>query len=138
MAINALRGRSDTGDTRPGTPAIGEDDANIVDCPVCKRPLDATSRRCPGCGTMLIGGVQASKATLFVAFGLAIGLMGGAGAMSVATLGVRTPAASLYPPLPTRLLASRARPSFSIRYWAEAGTAAASTGTAATAAARIQ
>ena len=91
MAINALRGRSNTGDTRPETPVIGEDDANIVDCPVCKRPLDAASRRCPGCGTLLIAGVQASKGAMFAAFGLAIGLMVGASAMGVAALGVRAP-----------------------------------------------
>ena len=30
MTINALRGRSNTGDTRPETPAIGEDDANQI------------------------------------------------------------------------------------------------------------
>ena len=91
MAINALRGRSNTGDTRPETPVIGEDDANIVDCPVCKRPLDAASRRCPGCRTLLIAGVQASKGAMFAAFGLAIGLMVGASAMGVAALGVRAP-----------------------------------------------
>jgi hypothetical protein len=90
MTINALRGRSNTGDTRPETPAIGEDDANIVDCPACKRPLDATSRRCPGCGTLLIGGVQASKAFVFSAFGLAIGLMVGASVMGVTTLSLQT------------------------------------------------
>jgi hypothetical protein len=89
MTINALRGRSNTGDTRPETPAIGEDDANIVDCPACKRPLDAASRRCPGCGTLLIAGVQASKGFLFSAFGAAIGLMVGASVMGVATLGAR-------------------------------------------------
>jgi hypothetical protein len=92
MAINALRGRSNTGDTRPETPVIGEDDANIVDCPVCKRPLDAASRRCPGCRTLLIAGVQASKASMFAVFGLAIGLMVGASVMGVAALGVRAPA----------------------------------------------
>ena len=100
MAINALRGRSNTGDTRPETPVIGEDDANIVDCPVCKRPLDAASRRCPGCGTLLIAGVQASKGAMFAAFGLAIGLMVGASAMGVAALGVRAPSTPSTPSTP--------------------------------------
>jgi len=94
MTINALRGRSRTGDTRPETPAIGEDDANIVDCPSCKRPLDAASRRCPGCGTLLIAGVQASKAFVFIAFGLAVGLMVGASVMGAATLGIQTTSAT--------------------------------------------
>jgi hypothetical protein len=97
MTINALRGRSNPGDTRPETPAIGEDDANIVDCPVCKRPLDAAARRCPGCGTLLVAGVQASKAGMFAIFGVAIGLMVGASVMGVATLGVRAPATPTTP-----------------------------------------
>ena len=109
MTINALRGRSNTGDTRPETPAIGEDDANIVDCPVCKRPLDAAARRCPGCGTLLVAGVQASKAGMFAAFGLAIGLMVGASVMGVATLGLRT-ADTPSTPLPTTVPAPTTAP----------------------------
>jgi hypothetical protein len=84
MTINALRGRSSGGDARPESLAIGEVDANIVDCPVCKRPLDSRARRCSGCRTLLVHGVQGSKAGMFVVFGLAIGLLTGAGVIGVA------------------------------------------------------
>ena len=59
--------------------AIGEIDQTVFDCPNCSRPLAMGAKRCPGCGTRLLRGVTLSKATSFVAVGLAIGLLLGAG-----------------------------------------------------------
>lgn len=102
MTINALRGRrSTTGETRPESTAIGETDANIVDCPVCKRPLDAAARRCPACGTRMVAGVQASKAAMFATFGLAVGLVAGATVMGVAMAQGRTGSVATTPTVST-------------------------------------
>jgi hypothetical protein len=125
MAINALRGRADAADKpRSEAPAIGEDDANIIDCPVCKRPLDAANRRCPGCGTRLVYGVQGSKAAMFVSFGLAVGLIGGATAMGLAATRAGAVATTVTPqptaivtatvaPVPSGVTASPALPGVS-------------------------
>jgi hypothetical protein len=78
---------------------IGEEDANIVDCPVCKRPLDANARRCPGCRTLLVWGIQASKASVFTATGLALGLLVGGG--TVALITPRQAAVPIQVPVPT-------------------------------------
>jgi hypothetical protein len=58
---------------------IGEIDQTVVDCPACGRPLALGARRCPGCRSRLIGGVVISKIAPFVAAGLAVGLLTGAG-----------------------------------------------------------
>jgi hypothetical protein len=58
--------------------AIGELDQTVFDCPNCRRPLALGARRCPGCRTRLVNGVVVSKAAVFVAAGLAIGLVAGA------------------------------------------------------------
>lgn len=71
---------------------IGEIDQTVFDCPSCTRPLALGSKRCPGCGTRLVGGVAMSRVSTFVASGLAIGLLAGGGAGYV--LGVTQGAAS--------------------------------------------
>jgi hypothetical protein len=59
--------------------SIGEFDQTIFQCPSCARPLALGARRCPGCGTRLIAGVTLGKASGFIAAGLAVGLLLGAG-----------------------------------------------------------
>jgi hypothetical protein len=55
--------------------AIGEIDQTVFACPSCARPLALGARHCPGCGTRLILGVQAQRATLFVGLGLVGGIL---------------------------------------------------------------
>jgi hypothetical protein len=63
----------------PASIAIGEFDQTIFECPSCARPLALGARRCPGCGTRLVAGVALGKASGFVAAGVAVGLLLGAG-----------------------------------------------------------
>jgi len=63
----------------PASIAIGEIEQTIFECPSCSRPLALGARRCPGCGTHLVRGVTLSKASGFVAVGLAVGLLSGFG-----------------------------------------------------------
>ena len=67
--------------------AIGEIDQTVFDCPSCARPLALGARRCPGCRTRIVGGVTFSKASRFVAVGLAVGLLTGGGVGFVAGAG---------------------------------------------------
>ncbi len=55
--------------------AIGEIDQTVFACPACARPLPLGARHCPGCGTRLILGVQAQRASLFAGVGLAAGIV---------------------------------------------------------------
>ncbi len=55
--------------------AIGEIDQTVFACPACARPLALGARHCPGCGTRLILGVQAQRASLFVGLGLVGGIV---------------------------------------------------------------
>ena len=65
----------------PASYAIGELEQTVFDCPSCSRPLALGARRCPGCGTRLVNGVSFGKASIFIAAGLAVGLvLGGGGA----------------------------------------------------------
>jgi hypothetical protein len=58
---------------------IGEINQTVFACPACARPLVMGTGRCPGCGTHLLIGVQARKASIFIVLGLVIGaLFGGA------------------------------------------------------------
>jgi hypothetical protein len=59
--------------------AIGEFEQTVFDCPSCSRPLALGARRCPGCRTRLVNGVSLGKASVFVAAGLAVGLLVGGG-----------------------------------------------------------
>ncbi len=86
MTIETLSTRSGrrARDNEAGTLAIGETDSNIFNCPACARPLGVGAPRCPGCGTRLIAGVQASRALAFLTLGLIVGLVVGGGVMAVA------------------------------------------------------
>lgn len=66
---------------------IGEIDQTVFDCPSCSRPLALGARRCPGCSVRLVNGVVLGKASMFVAAGLALGLLVGAGSGFVLGLG---------------------------------------------------
>jgi hypothetical protein len=63
----------------PALIAIGEFDQTIFQCPSCARPLALGARRCPGCGTRMIAGVTLGKASGFIAAGVAVGMLLGAG-----------------------------------------------------------
>lgn len=55
--------------------AIGEIDQTVFACPACARPLALGAHHCPGCGTHLILGVQAKRASIFVTAGLVGGVV---------------------------------------------------------------
>jgi hypothetical protein len=86
MTVNAVRrSRRRTSEPRPvriSAPpeslAIGEINQTVFDCPACARPLAVGARRCPGCRTHLVLGIQLAKASVFAASGLAIGVAFGA------------------------------------------------------------
>lgn len=88
MTIEATRRRSTRAARREEREelAIGESDANIINCPACSRPLDTGSSRCPGCGTRLIAGVVATKALTFLGGGALAGLLIGSLVTGVSAL----------------------------------------------------
>ena len=55
--------------------AIGEIDQTVFACPACARPLALGARRCPGCQSHLILGVQAKRASMFAGVGLIAGVV---------------------------------------------------------------
>ena len=93
------------GGKRPATSLpIGEIDANIFACPACNRPLGSGTSRCPSCNTLLIGGVKASRAAIFVGIGLFSGMIVSGALMGIATVaGVRSAAVPIVeaPPIVT-------------------------------------
>jgi hypothetical protein len=98
MTVNAARrSRRRTPDSRleraapTESLAIGEINQTVFDCPNCTRPLAIGVRRCPGCGTRLVLGIPLTKASVFVALGLAMGIAFG-GAVSFALTLARAPA----------------------------------------------
>jgi hypothetical protein len=86
MTIDALRGKSSRPRRRAQREdlAIGEFDAEIFNCPGCARPLSVGTARCPGCSTRLIADVRATKVVAFVAVGLMVGGLLGAGITAAA------------------------------------------------------
>lgn len=67
---------------------IGEINQTVFTCPACTRPLVLGSKRCPGCGTRLIIGVQAKRAGILMGIGLFSGvLLGGVLSTTAAALG---------------------------------------------------
>jgi hypothetical protein len=86
MTVNAARrNRRRTPEPRPESIApteslaIGEINQTVFDCPACARPLAVGARRCPGCGTRLLLGIQAGKASVLAGLGLVVGIaLGGA------------------------------------------------------------
>lgn len=85
MAINILRAKGRGRDTTPTT--IGDADADVFNCPTCARPLVTGARRCPGCRTHLVMGIQLGRAGLFMALGIAVGGLAGGGAVGVIVQG---------------------------------------------------
>lgn len=89
MTVNVARPR---GRARPAAAptaeatsiAIGEIQQTVFSCPSCNRPLAIGSGRCPGCGSRLLMGVEARRASVFVALGLLVGLGFGVGGTSIA------------------------------------------------------
>jgi hypothetical protein len=98
MTVDVARGRARRGrNVTTEEMAIGEPDANIFQCPRCKRPLAVGVSRCDGCGLRLVGAVPLTRVSGFVAAGLIMGLVVGGGAVVALTaLGrpVSTPVAS--------------------------------------------
>jgi hypothetical protein len=71
--------------------AIGEIDQTIFACPACARPLAIGARRCAGCGTRLLLGVQAKRASIFLGAGFGAGL-----AVAVALAGLTSMLAAAF------------------------------------------
>jgi hypothetical protein len=87
MAINVVRRRPRSRSVpAPGATslAIGEIDQTIFSCPACARPLAIGAKKCPGCGTRLVMGVQLRRASVFTAAGLFLGILIGAGGLFAA------------------------------------------------------
>lgn len=59
--------------------AIGEIGQTIFSCPACGRPMAIGVRKCPGCSTHLLMGVQLGRAGTFVTIGLILGVAFGGG-----------------------------------------------------------
>jgi hypothetical protein len=99
MSTNALRGKG-TAPARPSDRelAIGEHDREIFNCPTCQRPLATGASRCPGCGTRLLMGVQARKATTMLATGAVAGAIVGGLIVALILLAMR-PATTVGGPL---------------------------------------
>jgi len=78
MAIDILRRKATSRELEPK--AVGELDVSVFSCPSCARPLVEGARRCPGCRTRLVMGIQLGRAALFMALGVSVGtLIGGTG-----------------------------------------------------------
>jgi hypothetical protein len=77
MTVEVAQRRTRKPKVRPSseTLAIGEIDQTVFACPACARPLALGARSCPGCGTRLILGVQAQRASIFVSVGLVAGII---------------------------------------------------------------
>lgn len=92
MAINALRRPASSADGPEGMPlAIGEPDSAIFVCTSCARPLASGARRCPSCGARFLLDAPLGRAGALVAFGLAAGLILGAGSVGVLALAAAKP-----------------------------------------------
>lgn len=92
MALNVLRGRGKNVPVMPEPLAIGEVERDIFSCPVCARPLAQGAAHCPGCGTRLLMGVPARRASVFLSVGVLVGMVlgGTVGATAVAVGTVRS------------------------------------------------
>jgi hypothetical protein len=64
---------------------IGEINQTVFACPACARPLVMGTGHCPGCGTRLLIGVEAKKASIFIIIGLVIGALFGGAATAIAS-----------------------------------------------------
>ncbi len=59
-------------------PIGGDGSQDVFSCPTCSRPLAVGTSRCRGCGTVLLVGVPARRASLFITIGAVVGLIAGA------------------------------------------------------------
>lgn len=84
----------------PPSMSIGEIDQTVFSCPACERPLALGARQCPGCNTRLINGIVLGKASTFIAGGLVVGLLVGAGLASLAFAAGGARTAATTPVLP--------------------------------------
>lgn len=85
MTIDALPGKARRSkSTSPEALPIGETDANIFDCPSCRRPLGVGTRRCPGCRTRLLSGTRAVTVLGYAVAGLLVGALVGGGLVGAA------------------------------------------------------
>jgi DNA-directed RNA polymerase subunit RPC12/RpoP len=75
--------------------SIGEIGQTVFSCPACSRPLALGARRCPGCGSRLLMGVQLGRVSTFVLVGLIVGVAFGGGLAAVLSA-VRMPAHDAY------------------------------------------
>jgi hypothetical protein len=95
MTVNVARRRSKAKPAMTATEtrsmAIGEIGQTVFGCPSCARPLAVGVRRCPGCLTRMVMGVQVGRAGTFVMVGLILGVAFGGGLGAVLSA-VRLPA----------------------------------------------
>jgi hypothetical protein len=87
MTVNVARRRS-KGRITPGADqqsgmAIGEIGQTIFSCPACGRPLAVGVRKCSGCSTRLLMGVQLGRAGTFVTIGVILGVAFGGGLAAI-------------------------------------------------------
>ena len=87
MTVDVARRRSKGritpgGDLQSGM-AIGEIGQTIFSCPACGRPLAIGVRKCSGCSTRLLMGVQLGRAGTFVTIGLILGVAFGGGLAAI-------------------------------------------------------
>jgi hypothetical protein len=87
MTVDVARRRS-KGRITPGAEqgsgmAIGEIGQTIFSCPACGRPLAIGVRKCSGCSTRLLMGVQLGRAGTFVTIGLILGVAFGGGLAAI-------------------------------------------------------
>lgn len=74
---------------------ITDDQPVGLSCPACGRPLESVTGRCPGCGTLLVLAVQATRAGAFTSFGIVIGLLLGATTMGILAGSTKTDATAV-------------------------------------------
>jgi hypothetical protein len=92
MTTNLLNGKPAKASAADAnaSPAIGENDSHIFNCPSCTRPLAEGTPKCPGCGVRLVMGVMLKRAGGILALGIVIGVLAG-GATTAAAISLSLP-----------------------------------------------
>jgi hypothetical protein len=83
VARRRSKGRITPGGDQQSGMAIGEIGQTIFSCPACGRPLAIGVRKCSGCSTRLLMGVQLGRAGTFVTIGLILGVAFGGGLAAI-------------------------------------------------------
>ena len=83
VARRRSKGRITPGGDQQSGMAIGEIGQTIFSCPACGRPLAIGVRKCSGCSTRLLMGVQLGRAGKFVTIGLILGVAFGGGLAAI-------------------------------------------------------